>query len=522
MSCAPLTRFRSTLALLLVASAAVACGREEPELGPVVTDTVEVADGAAPPASVPDSVVVAVPSPDSGELTEEARANQGGASSATEDLAQSDSSAGPADVSGSAGVAPPAAGGQTTVAIDPELTRLLLNVAAGQLALERRLDSLGSQVRRSSMPQSPDVAAQSGRIVEAAGDTALGLAFRILWSIIVLVVVRLAIGAIVWVLEALAERYPRTRLLWKRSVPIVRILAWASAVFFIVRVIFEVDAQGMLAAAAAVGVAVGFAAQDLLKNLFGGLILVFDQPFQVGDKVEVGGTYGEVVSIGIRSTRIVTPDDSLVSVPNAQVVDGQVSNANSGELNCQVVTDLYLPGTVDEARAKKIAFEAATSSKYVYLSKPIVVLVKDEFKETFLTHLRVKAYVLDPRYEFLFQSDVTERARAAFREAGLMTPAHGMRAYLDLSRTEMPPEVNGDSEHGRGSGRADDGSLDAQDPAENGTDEAGESEPAGEDEPAAENEPPGEDEPSGEDEPPDGVGPVEDRPSGRDGEDDRG
>ena len=59
---------------------------------------------------------------------------------------------------------------------------------------------------------------------------------------------------------------------------------------------------------------------SLLKNLFGGLILVYDQPFQVGDKIRVGGTYGEVKSIGLRSTRIVTPDDNLVSVPNAQVV----------------------------------------------------------------------------------------------------------------------------------------------------------------------------------------------------------
>jgi hypothetical protein len=98
------------------------------------------------------------------------------------------------------------------------------------------------------------------------------------------------------------------------------------------------------------------------------------------------------------------------------------------------VTDLYLPGWVDEAVAKRIAFEAATSSKYVYLNKPIVVLVKDEFKETFLTHLMVKAYVLDPRYEFLLMSDVTERARAGFRKAGLIGPMHGVRAYVDMDR----------------------------------------------------------------------------------------
>jgi small-conductance mechanosensitive channel len=150
----------------------------------------------------------------------------------------------------------------------------------------------------------------------------------------------------------------------------------------------------------------------------------------VGDKIEVGGTYGEVTSIGLRSTRIVTPDDNLVTVPNAQVADSQVSNANAGELNCQVGTDLYLPGWVDEARAKEIARQAAVSSSYVFLEKPIVVLVEDEYDEGHVLHLRVKAYVIDTRYEALLASDITERARRVFREEGLLPPT--TRSYVDL------------------------------------------------------------------------------------------
>jgi hypothetical protein len=127
-------------------------------------------------------------------------------------------------------------------------------------------------------------------------------------------------------------------------------------------------------------------------------------------------------------------------------VNGQVANANAGELNCQVVTDLYLPGWVDESKAKKIAFDAAVSSKYVYLNKPIVVVVRDKFDQTFLTHLKVKAYVLDPRLEFLFMSDVTERARAGFRKAGLLGPLHGVRAYVDLDRFPEVSRPDGDEE----------------------------------------------------------------------------
>ena len=275
--------------------------------------------------------------------------------------------------------------------------------------------------------------AQGGRVLQGAAETAKSYGLRAFWAMIVLILTFFVVQGTAYALNALSERSAERRLFFKRIVPIARIVLWAFAIYFVIRVVFAVDARGLLAAAAAVGVAIGFAAQDILKNIFGGLVIVFDQPFQVGDKIQVGNSYGEVVSIGLRSTRIVTPDDSLVSVPNSQIVDTQVSSANSGALDCQVVTDLYLPGFVDEAEAKRIAYQAAASSKYVYLQKPIVVLVKDEFKETFLTHLKVKAYVLDARYEFVFMSDVTERARAEFRRHGLLTPTDGARAWVNLA-----------------------------------------------------------------------------------------
>ena len=336
---------------------------------------------------------------------------------------------------------PPPVAAPTPQAVDTlaVLAARLDSVLAGQRGLALRLDSIASAGQAASLPTPATTAApdtsnaldQGSQVLGEAGRSVQSFGIRAIMSVIVIVLFNLLIRGSVWLLDALSERNPRRRLFYKRLVPIVRIVLWIFAAYLIVRVIFRIDAQGIFAAAAAIGVAVGFAAQDLLKNLFGGIILVFDQPFQVGDKISVGSTYGEVVSIGLRSTRIVTPDDNLVSVPNAQVVDQQVANANAGELNCQVVTDLYLPGWADERAAKRIAFEAAAGSKYVYLNKPIVVMVADVFKETFLTRVRVKAYVLDPRLEFLFQSDITERARAGFREAGLLRPEHQQTWLVD-------------------------------------------------------------------------------------------
>ena len=332
------------------------------------------------------------------------------------------------------------------------LTAQLAEIAAAQQLILSRLDSLqGAAMPASASPGTPLQAPgeSPNATTQEPPDSALGLelpdleeatedvqniGLGIALSLLVILVFHFLIRAVIWVLDTLAERSTARRLSFKWLIPITRMVLWAIAVYLIVNNIFRVDAQGLIAAGAALGVGIAVAAQDVLKNVLGGLTVVFDQPFQVGDKISVGGTYGEVVSIGLRSTRIVTADDDLVSIPNSQVVEEQVANANAGQLNCQVVTNLHLPGRVDERRAKEIAFEAAVTSKYVFLKKPIVVLVQDDFRTTFLTRVKIRAYVLDPRFEFVFQSDVTERAREGFRAAGLM-PEGDWYPWVDAEAT---------------------------------------------------------------------------------------
>ncbi|MDE2729774.1 MAG: mechanosensitive ion channel [Bacteroidota bacterium] len=235
--------------------------------------------------------------------------------------------------------------------------------------------------------------------------------------VLLLALCLLVIRSMNWLLNLLAERYASRRLLYKRLIPVMRLAAWSIAIYVALAYILQLDQRSLLAAGAAIGVAIGFAAQDIVKNVFGGIIIIFGQTFQVGDKIRVGGTYGEVIAIGLRATRIVTLDDNEVTVPNAHVIDSQVANANTGSLTCQVVVDLYVPGWTEVTQAKSIAYSAAANSKYVHMGKPIVVHVQDTFKETFLTKLSVKAYVLDTRHEAAFASEVTETAKAEFADA---------------------------------------------------------------------------------------------------------
>jgi small-conductance mechanosensitive channel len=233
---------------------------------------------------------------------------------------------------------------------------------------------------------------------------------KVVWTIVVLLLAYFVIRVVIQLLRLLSERSARHRITIKGLIPLVRIIGWTGVLTFVVVGIFDPNIATLVAFSASVGVAVGFAAQDILKNIFGGIVIIFDQPFKVGDKIEIGQYYGEVIEIGLRSTRLITPDDSMVSVPNAEIMNQSVSNANAGEPNCQVVAEVYLPVTIDTRKVRQLAVEAAQVSRYVYLKKPVVVVFSQEIKDQrSYMKMRLKAYVSDIRYEFAFKSDMTER-----------------------------------------------------------------------------------------------------------------
>lgn len=88
----------------------------------------------------------------------------------------------------------------------------------------------------------------------------------------------------------------------------------------------DVEIASLLAGLGIGGLAFALAAQDTVKNIFGSLTVIVDQPFTVGDWVVVDGVEGTVVELGFRSTRIRTFYDSLITVPNANLISANVDN----------------------------------------------------------------------------------------------------------------------------------------------------------------------------------------------------
>ena len=242
---------------------------------------------------------------------------------------------------------------------------------------------------------------------------------RLFAVLVILGVTWLVIRYLSKLLDFFGSRSPRARFVVRWVQPTMRIALWFGALLLSVKTMAP-NQETFWAGLASLGLAFGLGAQDLVKNLFGGLIIVGDRPFQLGDRVKVGDAYGEIDHIGLHSSKLTTSDDTRVTIPNAHVASSAVFNTNSGVPEAQVVTDVYLPPATDPDQALHIGYDAAHTSPYLLPTKPVVVLVSDLFDQQPYLRLRIKAYVFDHRFEPRMQSDITARAKAEFLRLGML------------------------------------------------------------------------------------------------------
>lgn len=222
--------------------------------------------------------------------------------------------------------------------------------------------------------------------------------------------------------EKMSKGFPDWRLRIEQIVTFLNFLIIISSLAIAVFLLFR-SKEAAVAIAGSLGLAFAFGAKDIAASLLSGLVVMFDRSFQVGDRIKFGDIYGDVVSIGVRSTRVRTLDDSMVTIPNNQFMNSAVISANAGALDMQVEVDLYVNIDSPLSLVEKIIREAAVSSRFVYLEKPIKVLFKDVFMhEFFCTRVRLKAYVIETLFEKSLESDITERAHLAFKDFNIKTP----------------------------------------------------------------------------------------------------
>jgi small-conductance mechanosensitive channel len=226
-----------------------------------------------------------------------------------------------------------------------------------------------------------------------------------------------------YLLQQFSELFSKDRVTIKMLIPMVKIIFYLIASVFVIIEILDPSYSATIAFFGLFGAALGFGLKDLLLNIIGGIVIIAEKPYQIGDKIAFGEHYGEVTDIGLRTTRLLTPSDDVVTVPNYLIFQSPVSSGNFGKTAMMVVTDLFIDNRCDYNQAQLLVRETIASSPYVIIS--------DEFRYTVLIHsfpfymrIRAKAYVTDHRSEFEYQSDLHQRAWNAMNREKIYAPSY--------------------------------------------------------------------------------------------------
>ena len=187
-----------------------------------------------------------------------------------------------------------------------------------------------------------------------------------------------------------------------------------------------IDVTGIIALASVLTLALSLSVQNTLTNVFGGFTLLYTHPFKSGDFVEVAGKSGTVQEISMTYTKLATPDNKIISIPNSSVVSGDIINYTvSGTRRVEVkVRAIY---TVPSQKVIDALIQAGTVDKVMLDPAPAAVI--DSYGETAVNYsLRVWTKTED-YWDVYFL--INQRVREIFQAQDIKMAYPHMHVYME-------------------------------------------------------------------------------------------
>ena len=190
----------------------------------------------------------------------------------------------------------------------------------------------------------------------------------------------------------------------------------------------------LLGGAGVLGLALSFAAKDTLSNLIAGVLLIMDRPFKVGDRIELWnapretGTWGDVIEIGLRATKIRNPDNLVVVVPNNEIMRRDIINYTMSGDDIRLRIPFSCAYESDIERAKGLLKEVAPTVKGVKMDPAPIVIVRGFGPSE--VNLQLRVWIMEARSRRRIADEITEKAMVAFAGAGVEIPYPKRELYI--------------------------------------------------------------------------------------------
>lgn len=191
--------------------------------------------------------------------------------------------------------------------------------------------------------------------------------------------------------------------------------------------VLKIPMTSIIAVLSAAGLAVGLALQNSLSNLAGGFIILFSKPFKAGDYIETNSSSGNVESISILYTKIITVDNKTVYIPNGKVADSLIINYS--EQDCRRVDfEFGISYSEDFEKAKEIIFSVADEYELV-LNEP-ETLVRLGKQESSSLQIITNVWTKTENY-WTVKYDMMEMVTKAFQEKGISIPYNQLDVHIN-------------------------------------------------------------------------------------------
>ncbi len=182
-----------------------------------------------------------------------------------------------------------------------------------------------------------------------------------------------------------------------------------------------VEITPLLASLGIAGIAVALAAQELLSNVFGAFAILTDKPYKVGDRIELStGEYGDVVDIGLRSTRLLTLDNKVIIIPNADISKSRISNYSEPDPRLRYTVKVKVAYHSDVARASALLKKIAVDIEGV-LKDPAPIVYIEGFGE-YSVNLVMLVWGQNFRKNWNIPDKIYQQALKLFADEGIEIP----------------------------------------------------------------------------------------------------
>ncbi|MCM0083061.1 mechanosensitive ion channel family protein [Geomonas sp. Red32] len=199
---------------------------------------------------------------------------------------------------------------------------------------------------------------------------------------------------------------------------------------------FNYDILSLVTALGVGSLAIGLAAKDTLANMISGFTLMIDMPFRIGDRIQLGNKQGDVVDIGLRSTRIKAVDNTFLIIPNSELCNSTVINMDFPDLRATGSVSLGVTVGSDLDKARKVMEEAALAVSDI-LKDPAPKALCTGFGDG-VVHLSLGFWVSGSRSLAIATDSVVLAVAAAFREHGINIPYPTRTVFMEKDANHAP------------------------------------------------------------------------------------